>query len=99
VSRPFSKTLARAEYEAKHWGEPGQRGDERLRVGRPTGRLVLLGDLVELTYRTRKAGDGVKAADYVHAFETPYPRLCINRNGLLIIAGGAYHVSDRGIVG
>jgi hypothetical protein len=95
----FSRKLARAEYEAKHWGSRGGRGPERLRVADGKGNLVLLGDLIQVVYRTRKADDEPEGVDYEHEFKRPHPRLAYDSHGLLVIAGGTYRISDRGIIG
>ncbi|MFI5243731.1 MAG: hypothetical protein ACHQQR_00780 [Gemmatimonadales bacterium] len=97
MGRAFSEKMARAEYKAKHWGESGSRGSERLRVPTADGHLVLLGELVAVTYRTVKFGDG--DSDYEHKFKGPRPRLVYNAAGGLIIAGGKYRIDDRGIIG
>jgi hypothetical protein len=101
MARRFTRAEAERDYRDKHWGEQGTRGRERLRVADVTtaGELVLLGDLVSVTYRTRKFGDGDEAADYEHKFATPRPRLAYTAGGLLVIVGGRYKMSDRGIIG
>lgn len=88
------------EYEASHWGQRGTRNPERLRAAviGDGAELVLLGDLVSVTYRTQKGLDR-EPTDYEHAFGTPRPRLAYTRGGLLVIAGGRYRIEDRGIVG
>lgn len=83
-------------YSNFHWGaEP----DEVIEAEGPTlsrnETLCGLGELVELTYRTSK-GDGL--ADYRHKFRPERPLLTYKQNGCLIVIGGGYSITARGIV-
>jgi hypothetical protein len=95
-----SDAKARLQYIATHWGHPGRRGHVELACGDPRdGTLVCMGELVAVVYRTLKAGDG-GVQDYEHTFKKTRPLLCFTqRDKRLIIAGGAYTVQTRGIVG
>lgn len=88
-------------YSASHWGERGYFQKKKLWVPDPTteGPLIVMGTLAEVTYRTIKGGDGGQLTDYHHEFRRPYPLLCYTKLGGLVIAGGRYTVSVRGIVG
>lgn len=111
IDRAFARGLAREEnpcgageakarlrYRVTHWGLGGKNAKlGRLRAADPTcGVFTTLGDLVELTYRTTKAGDGGEA-EYTHEFSSPTPELLYSDGGL-VIAGGKYRVGIRGIV-
>lgn len=93
---------ARAEYEKTHWGETGSRASRRLRVPDVSPRITLveLGELVAVTYRTRKGGD-VRVVNYHHDFKaSDRPVLAYSSDGKgLYIAGGSYRVTERGIEG
>jgi hypothetical protein len=64
--------------------------------------LMLLGVLMEVTYRTKKGFDNFKLVDYYHGLgeETGVnPVLLYDyRSGLMRVAGGQYVIEDRGIV-
>lgn len=65
------------------------------------GDLVELGALVAITYRTRKGPSKGKQryGDWEHEFRTGHlPVLAFNDTGLVIL-GGDYKVTSRGIVG
>lgn len=88
-----------ARYLLTHWGERGP-VDSRV-LGAPdlrAGELVELGQLVEISYRTIKGGDGGRATIYDHTFKTPLPFLVYNATGLFI-CGGGYRIGMRGIIG
>jgi hypothetical protein len=94
----MSDAAAVAEYERTHWGERGRGRVRRGRAADPTrGTATQLGQLVAVTYRTKKKGDG-RAVDYEHEFEGRLPRLLYNEGGLFI-AGGDYVVKTGGITG
>jgi hypothetical protein len=89
------------EYRKTHWGHRGK-PDRILEAdvadtSKP-GAFVMLGELVSVAYRTTKAGDPPNCV-YEHTFERPYPILAYSRDRLLVIAGGKYTISKRGIVG
>jgi hypothetical protein len=64
--------------------------------------LMLLGVLIEVTYRTKKGFDNFKLVDYYHGLgeETGVnPVLLYDyRSGLMRVAGGQYVIEDCGIV-
>jgi hypothetical protein len=88
------------DYRVKHWGAKGREEVTSGRVADPTsGILGTLGELVSVVYQTTKAGDPPRS-EYEHEFEQPRPILgYVRRSGLLVIGGGNYRVSVRGIVG
>jgi len=73
------------------------------------GALVVLGALESVTYSTKKGGeDQGKLTDYVHKFGERLPWLAFHvcelgkkcpSHGKLVVAGGSYRVTERGIVG
>ena len=84
-------------YERFHWGDaPARTSAARAPEVTRGETLYLLGDLVEVVYETTKAGE---LFEWQHEFKRPRPRLAATRSGGLIILGGGYSVSDRGIVG
>lgn len=86
-------------YTQAHWGEKGYFQRKPMWIPDPkSSPIIVLGTLAEITYRTVKGGDGGELTDYHHDFGRPYPLLCYSSTGL-IIAGGRYTVSSRGIVG
>jgi hypothetical protein len=94
----MSDAGAVSEYERTHWGERGRGRVQRARAADPTrGTATQLGQLVAVTYRTKKKGDG-GPVDYEHEFEGRLPRLLYNEGGLFI-AGGDYVVKTGGITG
>jgi hypothetical protein len=86
----------RDRYRRDHWGQEGTKPARRHEAGDPRIASESLGAIVAVTYRTRKGRD-TRLTDYRHPFSRPRPVLAWNPSGLLI-AGGAYHVSERGIV-
>lgn len=81
-----------------HWGRSGRGHIVRSRAADPRhGTAVKLGELQEITYRTRKGGDR-QLIDYWHTFEGRKPVLAYNDGGLLI-AGGDYVITEHGIEG
>lgn len=101
-------TKARALYKKLHWGHEG--AGEELRVHAPepdSGAAVVLGELVEVVYRTVKGKRG-KVTDFAHDFgpkrhvfskDRPLLVFVDGKRGGLVIAGGAYRVREEGIVG
>lgn len=87
---------AAREYESFHWGlEPdGTRAWEAPLV-RPHDVLTELGELVEVAYQATKD----ESAVWVHPFQTPRPVLASTDTGRLVVVGGNYRISRRGIVG
>ncbi len=94
----MSRAEALAEYEKTHWGE---RGRGRVRAGRAAdpqyGTLTKMGELVSVTYRTKKGGDR-ELTDYEHEFEGRKPTLAYNDGGLIVV-GGDYKIAEEGIDG
>lgn len=90
-------------YRALHWGRSG-RGFSQATVpnalkDNPDG-LVLIGDLQQVVYVTRKGFDPPEKVEYEHDFEGYLPKLYVGRNdGRLYIVGGTYRVSAHGIIG
>lgn len=80
-----------------HWGIPAKRISRRRVSPRPKV-LTDLGEVVEVTYRTRKRGE--KAQFFTHDFEGKKPRLGMDiRNKRLHFVGGSYTVTPDGITG
>lgn len=71
--------------------------------GAPLGSLTRIGDLVSISYVTRKGDSSPEAIDeYTHPFSQPYPWLCVARgrrtNDLMIVRGeSSYDVTPQGI--
>lgn len=86
-------------YEELHWGDQGEWDFRDVdRVPDPTkGTPVVLGELIQVVYRTVKEGDG--KSDYFHDFKRKRPFLVETEDGGLAILGGDYRVEARGIVG
>ena len=93
---PATVSEASKQYKRDHWGQQGTGKVQKLSAADPRIPSVELGELVSITYRTKK-GDDVVLTDYEHEFRGPRPRLAYNESGL-IIAGGRYRVEPRGIV-
>lgn len=99
--RPSEAQLkaAIATYTRVHWGE---RGNERVtRMSAPDpyfAPAAEMGELVQVVYRTTKGGEGGEVY-YHHDFEGRLPILAFNSPRGLLICGGSYRVSTRGIVG
>jgi hypothetical protein len=86
------------EYERLHWGDQGLGRARSAKAPDPSvGPIVKLGDLREVAYLTTKQGDP-PGTIYEHEFKPPYPSLCVNGEGKLLIVGGGYAVEARGIV-
>jgi len=87
-------------YERSHWGQTGAVDWRKFAVADPFhDQTVELGQLVSIVYRTKKGRDR-ELTDYEHDFRKELPRLAFTLEGrLLVIAGGSYRVSERGIVG
>lgn len=61
-----------------------------------------LGQLTDIVYWSDKCVDPEScrsASDYRHKFEPDYPRLFLNPGELLLLEGGSYTITRRGIVG
>lgn len=98
MAREDERAAARHAYRMTHFGSRGAEPTERLRVADPRGTLVHFGRLVSLTYLATKAGDPPGSL-YEHEFKE-LPVLAFNQpERLLVIAGGSYRITLRGIVG
>lgn len=104
--KTIGTSTASKSYERFHWGLK-HTGVKKLRAVKVTKnmKLVSLGELTEITYRTKKGnaygyrGDN-ETVEYVHEFEKPLPLLCYDpKTKLLVIAGGKYKVKEAGITG
>jgi len=84
------------QYKRDHRGQDGPRGVRGFRAADPRILSIELGDLIAVIYRTKK-GEDTRLTDYEHHFARPFPVLSYNHTGL-IIAGGKYHVTERGII-
>ena len=93
---PATVSEASKQYKRDHWGQRGTGKVQKLSAADPRIPSVELGELISITYRTKK-GDDVVLTDYEHEFRGPRPLLAYNESGL-IIAGGRYRVEPRGIV-
>jgi hypothetical protein len=90
-------------FEAFHWGiEPERIESTSVAAVGPGELLVELGELVEVVYETEKD----ELAHWVHPFDAPRPRLAHvadtrgnSKAPSLLITGGRYRVTSRGIVG
>lgn len=60
-------TVGRRAYKATHWGNQGRRGAEVGSIPDPSGGVIELGRLAEITYLTRKGRDRQTIA-YCHRF-------------------------------
>jgi hypothetical protein len=94
VQRAIDAAVKR--YRRDHWGQPGPHGVRGLSAADPRILSIELGELVAVVYRTKK-GEDTRLTDYEHHFSRPLPVLSYNDTGL-IIAGGKYHVTERGII-
>lgn len=97
-----SPELSRAarEWESFHWGRSATKAT-RVKVPARPETLVKLGDLVSVTYRTRKGDEPV--THYEHEFAEEggkKPTLALDpRTRRLHVVGGTYTVGWRGIIG
>lgn len=85
-----------ARYVRDHGGRRGPRTAVRLQAADPRALSRVVAKLVAVIYRTEKGGD-VELTDYEHPFSRPRPTLSYHEGGLLI-SGGVYHVTERGII-
>lgn len=93
------RTLGDAEsrYDSIRWG---QEPDGVLVVEAPSvapgETLTVLGTLEYVEYSGRKNGPDTL---WLHGFKKAKPLLCVNAESRLIVCGGDYRVTERGIVG
>lgn len=69
---------------------------------RKYGQTKYLGQLTDIVYWSDKCIDPAScrsAADYHHRFEPEFPRLFVNPGELLLLEGGSYTITRRGIAG
>lgn len=93
-ARQIAKETAR--YQRDHWGQPGWNPPRRLPMADPRKQATRIEEIVAVTYCTKKGTD-TRRTDYRHPFKRPRPVLAWNPSGLLIL-GGVYHVTERGII-
>lgn len=94
------------EYKRTHWGEAPAK--HFVGAAPRIASLAEVGPIARIVYTTRKGGDPAgEIVDYDHKFGGTLPTLLVHRChdprcaevGQLVIAGGTYRVTDRGIVG
>jgi hypothetical protein len=90
---------AREMYVWTHWGDRTGHRERVLQVADPReGNFTTMGELYAVTYETAK-GKGPREL-WEHKFKSPKPLLVFSAvTARLIIAGGRYTVTDRGIEG
>ena len=89
------KSAAR-EYESFHWGRSVDATVTwEAPLVRPGDVLTDLGAPTEIAYCTEKD----EAAIWVHPFSAPRPVLASTEHGRLVIVGGSYRITRRGIEG
>ena len=87
---------AAREYKRFHWGvKPDGTAVWDAPLVKPHDVLTELGELVEVAYETTKD----EAAIWVHAFQTERPVLASTNRGRLVVVGGSYRITRRGIEG
>lgn len=83
-------------YRAFHWGHGADATVQwEAPLVRPHDVLTELGELVEIAYETTKDEQAV----WVHPFEAARPVLASTSKGRLVVVGGSYKITRRGIVG
>lgn len=95
-----ARELAAESYVSTHWGDPGEWRDRNLRCADPAEvYYAVMGRLHAITYETQKGRYG-RLDLWEHEFKRPSPVLCYSpKSKLLLIAGGGYTVTARGIEG
>lgn len=87
-------------YRATHWGEDGPIAARSLTVADPSSApLETICEVKSIVYVTTKRGDDAPTP-YEHRFARPYPvlaRLPGHRGASLVLVGGGYTVTRRGI--
>ena len=88
---------AKRDYRFKHWGLKGNGKASPMTCADPAHEpLTQMGHLVRVVYETDKLGDP-KSTHYEHDFSRPLPVLAYSSGGL-VICGGRYKISARGII-
>jgi len=88
---------AKEEFRAFHWGNDAETVETADAAQLVEGDvLVVLGELNAVEYITTK---GEQEAVWCHDFGKSRPKLCTTASGRLVIVGGGYRVTPRGIVG
>ncbi len=100
MSKRNAIELAERAYIETHWGNRGDMEPQRLRCADPEEvAFVIMGQLDSVTYDTAKGRFSAPEL-WEHKFKNPRPLLCYSpRTKLLLVAGGAYTVTKRGIEG
>jgi hypothetical protein len=84
-------------YKRFHWGNEPERVTAAQAPHLDDGEvLVVLGELESLCYDTMKGGTD---AIWCHKFKHKRPLVCTTADGRLVLVGGDYSVTARGIVG
>lgn len=87
-------------YAAAHWGLPAT-DVHRAKVHEPSDnhKLIALGPVHSIVYVTRKGGDQ-DPVEYIHKFKASDPPLLAygDKDGKLYFVGGAYYMTEHGIV-
>lgn len=84
-------------FRRTHWGDEAEGAElADVPIVRPGEAVTSLGELAEIAYEGQKGGEWVI---WVHPFEDPRPHLAYTATGGLVIVGGNYRVTERGIVG
>jgi hypothetical protein len=87
---------AAREYREFHWGhEADGTAVWSAPLVKPHDVLTELGELVEIAYETRKDEHAI----WVHPFEPKRPVLASTATGRLVVVGGSYRITKRGIEG
>jgi hypothetical protein len=92
-------TMARAaaDYDYMHWGDdPDGIVVAEAPLVLPGESLAELGELEIVEYSASKGG---RHYQWWHEFEGEKPRLCVTEARELVVVGGSYTVTERGIVG
>lgn len=79
--------------------DPTDRFRSRTETLRPGSQLAMLGELIEVVYKSVKY-DG-KSKEYVHKFKKPYPLLTISqkKNIIFLRNKSHYRLTGDGIIG
>lgn len=70
----------------------------RVEIPDPPQAVTLIGELIQVNYRTTK--NGGPSTEYYHRFKRPRPKLVTDPKGKnLFVVGGKFKISERGIEG